>query len=256
VAPTLLRVVERELRVYSKLWHGSVFSTFLIPALFLAAIGLGLGGLVDQRTGEVAGMSYIHFIAPGLMAATAMQIAAPNSMWPVMAGVKWVRFYHGAVATPVTAADVYGGWLVWSALRAAMSATAFLIVATLLGGIASPWGVLAIPVCVLCAVSFTAPLAAYAVTKDSDVSFPVVLRVVVMPLFLFSGTFFPTSQLPGWLRALTPLSPLWHAIELTRAAATGHAQLASALGHVGVLVAIVAVSYPIGVRTFTQRLTK
>ena len=248
------RVVEREARVYQRLWHGSVFSTFLLPILFLAAIGRGLGGLVDQRSGTVAGMSYLHFVTPGLLAASAMQLAASFALWPVMAGTKWVRFFHGVVATPVTAADLYGGYVVWSAMRAALSAGAFLIVAALLGGIPSAWGVLALPATVLTATAFAAPFAAFAATQNTDVSFGVLIRLVVMPLFLFSGTFFPISQLPGWLQVAARFSPLWHGAELCRGATTGHLGFSSAVEHVAVLVGVIAVSWQWGRHTFTAKL--
>src|SRR5689334_18910209 len=99
--PALLRVVEREARVYRRLWRGLVFSTFLTPVLFLAAMGLGLGDLVKQHSGTVGGVDYLEYIAPGLLVASAFQIAAGEAMWPVLAGVKWIRFYTGVIATPI-----------------------------------------------------------------------------------------------------------------------------------------------------------
>ena len=168
--PALLRVVEREARVFRRLWRGSVYSSFITPVLFLAAMGVGLGGLIDERNGAVGGLDYLSFVAPGLLAASAMQTAAGESLWPVMAGTKWVRTFHAMVATPVGASDVYGGFVVWTAVRVAMSASAFVLVAALLGGVPSLWGVLAVPAAVLCAAAFAAPLAAFAATQDTDVT--------------------------------------------------------------------------------------
>ena len=252
----LLRVVEREAQVYRRLWRASVFTNFVIPVLFLAAIGVGLGGLVDQKARSVGGMSYLHFVTPGIMAGMAMQSAASGSLWPVMAGTKWVRFFHGVVATPLRAADVYGGAVVWGALRSAMSAVAFLVVAGLLGGIASWWGVLAVPATVLTAMAFSAPLTAFAATQSTDLSFSMIIRLVIMPLFLFSGTFFPVSQLPEWLQPAAKFSPLWHAIELCRSATTGTLAFPSAVVHVAVLMAITVAGWLWGTRTFTQRLAQ
>ena len=251
----ILRIVEREAHVYRRLWHGSVFSSFLIPVLFLAAIGLGLGGLVDQRSHTVGGVSYLHFVTPGLLAAMAMQLAASGGLWPIMAGTKWIRFYHGVIATPVEAKDVYGGYVIWSAIRSAMSAAAFLLVAAVLGGVGSWWGILALPATVVTATAFTAPLVAFAATQDTDLSFPIIIRLVIMPLFLFSGTFFPVSQLPGWARPLVWLSPLWHGVELCRAATIGRISWDSGALHLAVLVAIIAASWWWGTRTFTRKLT-
>ena len=254
--PGVLLVVEREARVFRRLWRGTVFTSFLIPVLFLAAMGLGLGGLVKQRTGQVDGMSYLHFVTPGLLAATAMQTAAAGSLWPVMAGTKWVRFFHGVVATPLGPDDLYGGYVVWTCIRTAMQSAAFLVVAALLGGVPSAWGVLALPWSVLTAAAFTAPLTAWAATQPNEQAFPIVFRVGIMPLFLFSGTFFPVSQLPGWLRPFSTLSPLWHGAELVRGATVGRLSLAAGAGHVAVLVVLLAVGWRWGTRTFTRALTR
>jgi len=250
----VLRVVEREARVYRRLWRGSVFSTFLIPALFLLAIGRGLGGLVDQRNQLVEGLSYLQFVTPGLLAANMMQASAPGSLWPVMAGTKWVRFFHGAVATPVSPGDVYGGYVVWITARMAVAAVAFVAVAALIGGVPSLWGVLAVPAATLTAMAFIAPLTAFAATQTTDISFGVLMRLIITPLFLFSGTFFPVSQLPGWLQPMARFSPLWHGVELCRAAMTGSADWLAVVAHVVVLGAIVAAGWLWGTRTFARKL--
>jgi lipooligosaccharide transport system permease protein len=254
VTPPILRVVEREARVFRKLWRGSVFSSLLAPLLFLGAMGVGLGGLVDERNTDVAGVSYLQFVAPGLLVASAMQATAGGSLWPVLGGFKWLRTYHGVVATPVPPSALYGGLITWLTIRTAISATAFLVVATLLGAIPSWWGVLALPTAMLCAAAFAAPLAAFTATQDTDVTFPLVIRLVVMPLFLFSGTFFPTDQLPEGLRPLIVLSPLWHAAELARAATTGRLGWAS-LVHAVVLAGCIAAGSWWGRRSFLRRLS-
>jgi lipooligosaccharide transport system permease protein len=252
--PPLLRVVEREAQVFRRLWRGSVFSNFLTPVLFLAAIGVVLGELVDESTGEVAGLTYLAFVTPGLLAASAMQSAASDSLWPVMAGHKWLRTHHAMVATPVRPLDVYAGSLAWTAARTTMSSSAFLLVAALLGGVPSRWGVLAVPASVLCALAFASVLSAFAATQDTDVAFPVIMRLGIVPLFLFSGTFFPVEQLPVALRPLAAASPLWHGVELARAATTGSVDPLPALGHVVVLLAVTAAGAWWGTRSFARRL--
>ena len=234
----------------------SVFSAFVTPVLFLAAMGLGLGGLVQKGTGNVDGVSYLEFITPGLMAATAALMAAGESLWPVMGGVKWMRTYHAAVATPITATDVFAGHLVWVAFRVTLAASVFLVVAAALGGVLSAWGVLAIPAAVLGTLALAAPLAAFAVTQESDLAFALIMRIGVFPLFLFSGTFFPVSQLPDWLQPLALLSPLYHSVELCRMATTGTFDAADAVGSVAALLVFVGAGCVWGVRTFNRKLTQ
>jgi lipooligosaccharide transport system permease protein len=129
------------------------------------------------------------------------------------------------------------------------------VVAAALGGVPSLWGVLAVPAAVLGAVAFAAPLAAYAATQDTDLTFPVIMRLGIVPLFLFSGTFFPISQLPAWIRPVSVVSPLWHAIELCRAATSGTPRWAASAGHTAVLAGCVTVGWYWGRRTFSRRLT-
>jgi lipooligosaccharide transport system permease protein len=254
VAPPVARITERDLRVFARLWHAFAFSTFVMPVLFLVAMGVGLGGMVDDQ-GTVNGLSYLHFVTPGLLVAAVMQQAAGESLWAVLGGVKWDGRYIAMVATPLSARDVYLGAIGWPVLRTIATASAFLLVASVLGGVGSPWGVLAVPAAVLCAAAFAAPMAAWAITRDSDAPFAMVMRIGVMPLFLFSGTFFPVANLPAGVRPLAWLSPLWHGVELARAATTADVSWPAAAGHVAFLVACVVAGAAWGMRTFARRLT-
>jgi len=249
------RVVEREARVFSKLWRGSVFSSFVTPVLYLGAMGLGLGGIVDARNRSVAGLSYLAFVTPGLMAAGAMQSAAGESLWPVLSGFKWMRHYQAMSAATPRPSDIYDGVVGWLGCHVALTSAAFLAVAAALGGVESAWAPLAVPAAVLGALAVAAPLAAFSATQDSDVAFSAIMRLAVIPLFLFSGTFFPVSLLPGWAQALVVLSPLWHAVELCRAATTGSITAGSALGHLAFLIACIAAGAFWGHRSFARRLT-
>jgi lipooligosaccharide transport system permease protein len=253
--PPLVRIVEREALVYARLWRGLVFSTFVQPVLYLAAMGIGLGDLVKAHSGTIDGLTYLQFIAPGLLVASAMQLAASESLWPVLGGAKWMRHFHGVVATPIGPGELYGGFVLWTAIRSMFGAAAFLLVGALLGAIPSAWGILAIPAAALCAAAFAALLAAFSITVESDASFPMIMRLGILPLFLFSGTFFPISQLPSALQPLAALSPLWHGVELARAATTGTFHPAAIVAHIAVLVGCVAAGALVGTRTFARRLT-
>jgi lipooligosaccharide transport system permease protein len=246
--------MERDLRVFARLWHAFAFSTFVVPILFLAAMGVGLGGLIDDQR-SVEGLTYLHFVAPGLLMASVMQGAAGESLWAVLGGVKWDGRFIAMVSTPLTATDVYLGVQCWVAERTILTSSAFLLVAALLGGIVSPWGLLAVPIAVLCSVAFSAPLAAWAIGRDTDAPFAMVMRIGVVPLFLFSGTFFPISSLPSAIRPLAWLSPLWHGVELARAATTADVSWPGAVAHVAVLLACIVAGGLWGRRSFTRRLT-
>lgn len=253
--PGPLRIVEREAVIYRRLWRSSVFTYFVGPALYLAAMGLGLGGLIEESGGFGGDVTYLQFVAPGLLAATVMQSAAADSLWPIMGGLKWMRSFHAMAATPLTPAQIIVGQLTWGSLRVALSATIFLVVAAALGALASPWAPLAIVAAVLTGLAFAAPISAFSATQESDARFPLVMRFVILPLFLFSGTFFPLTDLPEWLQALAWVSPLWHGVELCRAATTG--QVASwwvLVGHIAVLGAYAGGGLWCAARAFHTRL--
>lgn len=251
---SILPLLDREVLVFRRIWHAFAFSAFVMPVLFLVAMGVGLGGLVDDRPGTVDGLTYLQFVAPGLMVAAAMQNAAGESLWPVLGGIKWDGRYIAQVATPLRASDVFVGLVAWTAIKVTATASVFLAFAVLLGGVPSWWGVLAVPATVLTAAAFCAPLAAWAGTQDSDAPFAMVMRLGVQPLFLFSGTFFPVENLPEWMEPLSWANPLWHGAELARHATTGALQLVDLL-HAGLLAACVLGGLAWGARTFARRLT-
>src|SRR5438874_4114845 len=141
-----VHVFEHRLLSYQRTFRGSLFSSFLQPALFLTAMGVGLGVLVN-RSGSAAlgGVPYLVFLAPGLLAGTAMQTAAFESTFPVMASIRWVRSYHAMLATPISVSDIVLGQLAWIAVRLTMVATIFVAIMTLFGAARSPAILLAIP---------------------------------------------------------------------------------------------------------------
>lgn len=252
--PQALRYAEREAHIWRRLWHSSVSTGILTPILFLGAMGLGVGGLVDDHTGTVKGFDYLTFVAPGLLVASSVQHAMPNALWSVMAGHKWMGHFRAAVATSLRPTDVYVGFLAWQGCHAAINAVPFLVVAALMGGIPSAFGVLAIPITALCVVACAAPLAAFSSSRDDDLAFAAILRILVLPLILFSGVFFPIENLTVGLRPIAWVTPLWHGVELNRGATTGSIELVAAAGHVAYLVGFLALTGRWGSRSFTRRL--
>jgi len=241
---------------YRRTWRGSIFSSVLSPVMFLGAMGLGLGSLVDRHgTAHLGGLSYLAFLAPGLMAASAMQTAVGESMFPVFSAVKWQQTYQAAAATPLRPGDIFRGHLLFTTMRLGMNMVIFLAVMAAFGVVRSPWMLVGVPVAVLTGLAFAAPLDAFAVTRQRDAQpFNAVFRFGMIPLFLFSGTFFPVTQLPGWIRPLAYVTPLWHGVALCRALSTGGPDLIGALGNVGYLGGLAGLGLLAGHIAYRRRL--
>jgi lipooligosaccharide transport system permease protein len=265
VAAPAVRVLEHEMLVYRRVWRGSIFSSFLSPVLFLAAMGLGLGSLVDANAAAgagraagagLAGVSYLAFLAPGLLASAAMQTAAGESTFPVMAGLVWMKSFHGMTATPIRPADVVVGKLVYVGFRLLLVVGVFFIVTLLFGAVAGPAAVLAVPAALLTGLAFAAPIAAFSATQKDANGFNALFRFGVVPLFLFSGTFFPIEQLPAILQPIAYVTPLWHGVDLCRSLALGTAEPALTLVHVGYLATMAVAGVAAAFVTFRRRLVK
>lgn len=215
--PLALRVVQSEALWYRRAWRGTVISTFLQPVLFLTAMGLGLGSLVDEGGGEAdLGIPYLAFIATGLIAATAMQTGASDGAWPVMAGIKWRENFHAILTTPVTASGIVMGRLIWSAIRLTFILVVYAVIMTLFDAVDLGPALLAVFPAVLCGVAFSAPIIAFTAQLEDDTGLTSLFRFGIVPLFLFSGTFFPVDQLPDWMEPLAAATPLFHGVELVR----------------------------------------
>lgn len=245
---------------YARTWRGTLTMSILYPVLYLLAMGLGLGHLVNAHlasrgeTNRLGGVGYVQFIAPGLLVASAMQWATNESMYPVMGGLKWLKTYHALLATPVRVADLLHGHLAWVATRVAFSATLFLAVLAAFGELVSPLATLALLVAVLVGVAFAAPVAAFTATQENDAALPLLYRLGIVPLFLFSGTFFPISQLPGWLQVVARLTPLYHGVALARGLVLGKVAVVEDLGHLAYLLAMLVAGLYCARRSFERRL--
>lgn len=254
--PTPLRVMEAHARVYRRTWRGSAVSTFLNPVLYLAAIGLGLGTLVDAgpRTGALAELPYLAWLTPGLLAASAMQTGFNDSAWPVMAGLKWRRTYHATLATPVGVRDLVLGRVGWVGVRVTMTVTVFALVGVAFGAVPIAGGFAAIGPGVLTGLAFSAPVVAFTASLRNDQHLSSAQRFGIVPMFLFSGTFFPISQLPEPIRPVAYVTPLWHGVELARAAALGLPTTFGGGWHLLFLVATAAAGLVLAVPAFRRRL--
>lgn len=243
-------------RAYRKTWRATITVAFLNPLFFLLSIGVLLGQVIDEGAAELGGLTYLEFVAPGLLAATAMQIGTNEASFPVMAGIKWARTYHAVVATPVRVSELFLGLFGWVAVRIVAAAAIFTAVSAAMGAFRSPWAVLAPLAALGCGLAFAAALAALASALEDSSWMTGIFRFVILPLFLFSGTFFPVSQLPGWLEPVAWATPLWHGVTLCRDLAAGTGQLGPALGHAAYLVAFTLVGAGLALRFLGGRLLK
>lgn len=238
-------------------WKGSIVTAIINPLLYVAAMGLVLGSYIDSAgTGPAGAPSYLHFIAAGLLSGQAMTIAIGDSTYPVYGAIKWDKTFLSMVATPLRVVDIVTALLLAIVARVALSCAVFMLVLSLFGLYANVAGaLLAFGIQLLVALAFAAPVCAYSVWTKTEAGFAIIFRVVLIPLYLFSGAFFPISNLGGVLERIAMLSPLWHAVELTRASMLGSPMApGTVLLHLAVLVGLAGAGWWLTVRKLTGRL--
>lgn len=249
-----LIVVEGMWIWYRRNWRATVVSSVVQPVLFLLALGFGLGSQV-QPSDATGGLSYVVYLAPALLVATSVQIAAFESTYPILSAFKWQQTYLGIAASPISPSQILGGQLSWIGIRLTVSGGAYLAVAAVLGTLTGPGVLLSLVFSVLTGLAFAAPITAYSATLHTEgQQFTALFRFVVMPMTLFAGTFFPVEQLPVWVRPLAWLTPLWHGTELSRGVAFGGLAPWAAAGHLAFLLAMLGAGAWFAARTFTRRL--
>jgi lipooligosaccharide transport system permease protein len=247
--------LEYWLRRYRSTWKSSLISSFLSPLLYLGSLGFGLGSLVDSGgRGGLDGVPYAMFVAPGVMAAAAMQTAVGESTYEVMGAIMWHRQYQAMLATRLGVPDLVLGQLAFIVLRLLIVSTVFAGIGAGLGAFRSVWVLAAVPICVLCGLAHAAPVMAYAARQVDDSGFALLFRFVLVPMFLFAGTFFPVDQLPAVLRPVAWLTPLWHATESIRGLLFGRSDLLSTAGHLAYLLGWLVLGYTLALRSYRRRL--
>jgi lipooligosaccharide transport system permease protein len=250
------RILQRNLMVYRRTWRGSVFGSFLTPLLYLTAMGIGLGSLVARGGSTMlGGVDYLHFLGPGILASSCMQTASFESTYPIMGKIAWRKNYEAILATPIQVHHLLIGELSWIGFRMMSMSTVFLLVLTGFGIPRSPLALLAIPFAVLTGLAFAAPIIAFSSTRTNDSGFAALFRFVINPLFLFSGTFFPVSQLPDAVERVAAFTPLYHGVALVRGAVLDSIPADWPL-HLGYLVVFLVVTAVIAERLLRRRLVK
>ena len=227
------------------------------PVAYLFAMGVGLATLVDaQGAGAFGGVGYVTFVAPALLVSAAVMTAANEFTFPVMAGFKWRRTYYGPHASPLAPGQIAAGHVMAVTLRFLLQSAVYFAAVALFGAAPGGWGWVTILVATLAALSFGLPLMAYSasITEDKG-QFALVMRFIVMPLFLFSGTFFPLDSLPLAVRWIGWVSPIWHGTELGRVFSYGYQEppLLTLL-HVVVLAGLAVAGWFLTRRQFAVRM--
>jgi lipooligosaccharide transport system permease protein len=244
-------LIERNFMVYRRLWV-LIVSGFFEPVFYLFSIGIGLGTLVGTVTGaDGQPIDYTVFVAPALLAASAMNGAIYDATFNIFFKLKYAKTYDAILATPLTPADVALGEIGWAQLRGTIYSAAFLLVMLVLGLVESWWAVLALPATVLIGFAFAAVGMATTSYMRSWQDFEFV-QLAILPMFLFSTTFYPLSIYPRPLQLFVQCTPLYHGIELVRALTTGAGVGLGLLGHAAYFVVMAA----LGIGVSAQRLER
>jgi lipooligosaccharide transport system permease protein len=251
-------VAEARLRIMLKFFWSLLSTATLNPVLFLMSVGIGVGKLINDHSGGVDGVNYLTFLAPALLASAAIQNALDEVVFPVLEGFKWNKTFFAMNATPLSAKQIANGVFLAAMIRTCFTVVIYGLVIFLFDGFTSSRGWLAIPLGLFAGASFGAFVMGLAVAAKNDDSFFMILsRFVIMPLFLFSGTFYQLSTMPIFLRWIGWLSPLWHATELSRFFTYGH-HLAPTMViiHIGYMIVMLIFGLNFTHQQFEKRLSK
>ena len=243
------------LTVYGRSWRGTIVISVANPMLFLLGIGVGLGHLVDQgHSATLGGVSYTAFFAPGLLAASAMQTGYIEGGGRVSAAAGWVGSYRTAATTPLEPGEIMAGHLLFIAFRVLTSSAVFVAVMAVFGVAAGWWVLAALPAARLTGLAFAAPAAAWAVGLRSNAKTQAVFRFVLMPMYMFSGTFFALGQLPRGVRLVASALPLSQGVALCRSLSLGTASAPVVAARAGYLLVFVVVGIAVARATYRRRL--
>ncbi len=255
--PGALRVVNRDLAFLRRIWKANLLGAVVQPLMYLLGVGIGVGSLVDEGTGNVellGGVSYFAFYASAIVATASMFVGSQEALWPTMDGFSWSNAYRAQIATPLSPRDVAAGLMLHYAIRVGISSGGVALVLVLFDDTRGPGLIAAVPAGILTGLAFSMPLCAWTATRVTDNSFPAILRFAIIPMFLFGGAFYPIEQLPDWLEPVAWFTPLWHGVELCRGAILGGLAVGETVLHVGVLAAFVVVGFLLASVTFERRL--
>jgi lipooligosaccharide transport system permease protein len=242
--------------VYQRTWKSSVATSFASPLLYVLAMGVLLGGFVHAGPARLDGApSYVAFIVPGLVAAQAMQTAVFETTYPVMGAIKWHKSFWAQIASPLEVRDLANAMLAFVLFRVGTTCGVYFLVMAPFGVFATWWGpALAWLTTMLVGMAFGVWTFAFSAFVESEASFALIFRLGLIPLFLFSGSFFPISNLGPVLAWVARFTPLWHGVDLTRMLCLDHLDGRLALVHVAVLVLVLSTGWYAAIRSLERRL--
>lgn len=248
-----LYVAEHRIRAMRAYLQTIVVTSLGNPLVYLFGLGVGLARLV---TTTVDGATYLEFVAPALLASAAVTVAANEFTYPIMAGFKWNPIYFGMNAAPISATQIVNGQVLAISAHMSVTVIAYFLFMLLFGAVPSALGVLAIVVAIGAGLAVGMLIMAYCATIVQDRGQPALLqRFGIMPMFLFSGTFFPITSLPLYLQWIGWISPLWHATQLGRVVSYGLVEPAwLTVVHILYLVALGVLGWRLAQRSFRRRL--
>ncbi|MBI2831313.1 MAG: ABC transporter permease [Chloroflexi bacterium] len=244
-----IRVWQRNRDVFFRLWHSELPGAVAEPMIILLAMGFGLGAFI----GLVNGGSYIEFIAPGIIASYGMYAAVFECTYGSFIRMEHQKTYDAIIATPLSIEDVTAGEIFWGATRSAMTGTLILIIAAAFQLVHSPWALLIPAVSLLGGLVFASMSVLYTSIIPSIYSFNYYFTLFITPMFFFSGVFFPLTSFPGLVQDLSWILPLTPLVYLTRGLVTGEMN-GTLLMALGILIALVAVLFPISLASMRRRL--
>jgi lipooligosaccharide transport system permease protein len=225
--------------------------------MYMIVMGKVLGTLVDSSPGageQLDGLDYLSFVAPAIVAVTALMTASSEATGPVFNAMRSTRTYASMQATPLDVADIVGGQFVWMALRIAGTSTLLAALLVVLGAAHSWMVVLTVPSAVLTGMAIACGVSAFAARQRHTANMLGWQRFGALPMMLFCGVYFPISTLPAALRVVVQLTPLWHGVELCRALSAGTATIGAAAPHVIYLLVVIVIGWRVAMATFEREL--
>ena len=248
-----IRVWQRNLIVYRKIWKVNFLPPLLEPLLYLLAFGVGLSSLIGRVSYAGVEMSYIAFITPSLLAINIMQNAFFENTYASFVRMYYQKTFDGMMATPLSLEEVITGEILWGATKSLIGTALMLGVVSAFGLIHYPDGLLILPLAFLGGLAFGSVGMLFTGMVRSIDLFNLPVFLFITPMFLFSGTFFPVENLPGWAKALALSLPLTHLVQLARDFAVGRAGVASLWGFAYLLL-FLAVFFPLALLSMYRRL--